>query len=68
MNDSFSKKMKEIDPEYKKYCEETLKITREDFNIKMSAILDVNPGSHFIEIMEAGSFMNRLWHYLKGND
>ena len=65
---NFSEKMKKIDPEYSKYCEETLEITREDFNIKMAKMLDIDPNSHFIEIFEAGSFINKLWHYLRGDE
>ena len=64
----FSEKMKKVDPEYKKYCEEILIITREDFNCKFSELLDITPNSHFDEVMEAGSYINRLWHHLKGDD
>lgn len=66
MND-LSKKMKEIDPEFKNFCEETLKITREDFNTKLSKVL-IHSDSHIVEIIEAGNFINKLWHYLMGDE
>ena len=65
---NFSKEIKKIDLEFKKYCEETLKITREDFNDKFSELLEITPDSSLIETLEAGHFINRLWHYLKGDD
>ena len=60
--------MKKIDPKFEKYCNETLKITRKDFNNKFSKLLELTPESSFIEIHEAGHFINMLWHYLKGDD
>lgn len=60
----FTEELKEKDPEFKTYCEETLTITREDFNRKIANMIGIDSKSHFIEIVEVGSFINKLWHCL----
>lgn len=64
---NFSEIYKKTDPEYKKYCEDTLKITREEFNNKIAEVM-IDSETSVMRMIELGHFINDLWHHLKGDN